>query len=55
LVHACSATGRWVGEAGTVDASQWDGVLATRSVLDTRATQTAWAVPAAFLAYLVDM
>ncbi len=46
-------TGRWAGEAATVEASQWDGILATRSVLDTT-TRATWAVPAAVLAYLVD-
>jgi len=49
-----SDTGRWVGEARTVNSSQWAGILATRSVLDTSATADAWAVPAAFLAYLLD-
>ena len=46
-------TGRWAGEAATVNASDWDGVLATRTILDTRPT-TAWAVPAAFLAFMID-
>ncbi len=46
--------GGWVGEAATVNASQWDGILATRTTLDTRAVDTAWAVPAAFIAYLID-
>ena len=45
--------GKWVGEAATVNASQWDGILATRSVLDTT-SNAAWAVPAAFLGYLLD-
>lgn len=47
---------RWRGEAATVNASGYAGVLATRSVLDTGATDAehSWAVPAAMLAYLVD-
>ena len=49
-----SDTGRWVGEAATVNASGWDGILATRSVLDTSSGSKAWAVPAAFLAYSID-
>ncbi|NEE02604.1 ATP-binding protein [Phytoactinopolyspora halotolerans] len=48
-------TGKWVGDARTVNASPWAGVLATRNVLDTSARDNAaWAVPAAMLAYLVD-
>ena len=47
-------TGRWTGEAATVDASRWDGILATRGVLDTKSRTGAWAVPASFLAYLID-
>lgn len=49
-----SDTGRWVGEAATVNASRWKGIIATRSVLDTSSSTTAWAVPAAFLAFLLD-
>ena len=45
--------GRWVRESATVNASQWDGILATRNVLDTRGPG-AWAVPAAFLALCID-
>jgi predicted AAA+ superfamily ATPase len=44
---------KWRGEAATVNASEWDGILATRSVLDTE-SNLAWAVPAAFLGYLLD-
>jgi predicted AAA+ superfamily ATPase len=44
---------RWARESATVEASEWDGILATRSVLDTT-TRPTWAVPAAILAYLVD-
>lgn len=46
--------GKWVGEAATVNASRWKGILATRAVLDTTAQDSAWAVPAAFIAYLLD-
>ncbi|MBA3741642.1 hypothetical protein [Sporichthya sp.] len=49
--------GRWAGEAVTVNASEHLGVLATRTVLDTSATTEtgAWAVPASFLAYCIDI
>ncbi|HTW98561.1 MAG TPA: hypothetical protein VMD59_07280 [Acidimicrobiales bacterium] len=46
--------GRWRGEAATVDASAFDGVLVTRNVLDCNEQQRAWAVPAGILAYLLD-
>lgn len=47
---------RWRSESATVNASRYAGVLATRSVLDTSATDPAraWAVPASFIAYSVD-
>jgi hypothetical protein len=45
--------GNWKGEAATVDASVWDGILLTRSVLDCPGSG-AWAVPAGVFAYLVD-
>jgi uncharacterized protein len=45
--------GTWRSEAATVNASQWDGILATRNVLDVSDDQ-AWAVPAGMLAYLLD-
>jgi len=45
--------GRWVRESATVNASEWDGILATRNVLDTQGPN-AWAVPAAFLAFCID-
>lgn len=45
--------GAWRGEAATVNASQWDGILATRNVLDVSGDH-AWAVPAGILAYLLD-
>lgn len=50
-------TGRWASEAVTVNASEHEGVLATRGVLDTSAatSQSAWAVPASFLAYSIDI
>jgi hypothetical protein len=44
----------WRGEAQTVEASKWKGILATRSVLDTTSDSGAWAVPAGILAYLID-
>jgi uncharacterized protein len=46
-------SGSWRGEAATVIASKYFGVLATRNVLDTD-DDKAWAVPAAMLAYLID-
>lgn len=45
--------GSWLGEAATVNASPWTGILATRNVLDVSNDQ-AWAVPAGILAYLLD-
>ena len=45
--------GGWRREAATVNASQWDGILATRNVLDI-GDDRAWAVPAGMLAYLLD-
>ncbi|MGH9089902.1 MAG: AAA family ATPase [Acidimicrobiales bacterium] len=45
--------GRWKGDAATVEASEWDGILLTRNVLDA-AGSGAWAVPAGLFAYLVD-
>jgi uncharacterized protein len=45
--------GNWHGDAATVNASQWHGILATRNVLDTT-TDRAWAVPTGILAYLLD-
>lgn len=45
--------GRWAREAATVNASEWNGILTTRNVLDTAGPE-AWAVPAAFLAYCLD-
>lgn len=47
-------TGRWRGEAATVEASQWVGVLTTRNVLDCTEPERAWAVPACVLAALID-
>jgi hypothetical protein len=47
-------TGRWRGEAATVVASDWTGVLTTRNVLDCADPADAWAVPAGILAALVD-
>lgn len=46
--------GKWAREAATVNASRWRGILASRSVLDTTSKDGAWAVPAAFLTYLLD-
>lgn len=45
--------GAWRREARTVDASPWDGILATRNVLDTSG-DGAWAVPAAMISYTLD-
>ncbi|MCL2091604.1 MAG: AAA family ATPase [Micrococcales bacterium] len=47
-------TGRWRSEAATVNTSPWHGILATRNVLDTSDDDSAWAVPTAFLAWLLD-
>jgi hypothetical protein len=47
---------RWRGEAATVNAGTFAGVLGTRTVLDTSAAgpEQSWAVPAALLAYVID-
>jgi predicted AAA+ superfamily ATPase len=47
-------TGRWRGEAATIEASNWSGVMTTRNVLDCSEIGKTWAVPAAVLAGLVD-
>jgi uncharacterized protein len=47
--------GRWRGEAATVNASKWDGILMTRNVLDTSDDDAAWAVPAGILAFHIDV
>ena len=46
--------GTWKGEAATLDASPWKGILATQSVLATTDPHRAWAVPSGLLAYLID-
>jgi uncharacterized protein len=45
--------GRWHAEAATVNASEWNGILCTRNVLDLDSDE-AWAIPAALLAYTLD-
>jgi uncharacterized protein len=45
--------GSWYAEAATVNASPWNGILATRNVLDLD-DDRAWAVPAGILAYALD-
>lgn len=47
--------GGWRGEALTVEASEWQGILATRNVLDVSSDAGAWAVPCGVFAYLVDV
>lgn len=47
-------TGRWRGDAATVEASDWSGVVTTRNVLDCSESGGTWAVPACILAALVD-
>jgi len=47
-------SGRWRGAAATLEASAWQGILATRNVLDVPDPSSAWAVPACMLAYLID-
>jgi predicted AAA+ superfamily ATPase len=47
-------SGRWRGEAATVNASGYKGLLITRNVLDTNDETGAWAVPAGIFNYLVD-
>jgi hypothetical protein len=45
--------GRWRGEAQTLAASRWRGVIATRTQIDV--TEDLAAVPAALLAFLLDV
>ena len=45
--------GTWIGEAATVNASEWHGLLCTRNVLDVGG-DAAWAVPAGVLAFAID-
>jgi hypothetical protein len=47
-------TGKWRGEAVTVGASEWAGVLTARNVLDCAEPERTWAVPACVLAALID-
>jgi predicted AAA+ superfamily ATPase len=47
--------GSWRSEAATVNASEWDGILVTKNVLDLANAGTAWAVPAGILAYYLDV
>lgn len=47
--------GSWRSEAATVNASEWDGILVTKNVLDVTDADTAWAVPAGILAYFLDV
>ncbi len=47
-------TGRWRGEAATIKASEYGGVLITRNVLDAPPDEDTWAIPAGILAYLID-
>jgi len=46
--------GNWAGEAATVNASHFSGILATRNVLQYPLDDSAWAIPAATLCYLID-
>lgn len=46
-------SGKWRGDALTVEASEWKGILTTRNVLDCSGPR-AWAVPACILAALID-
>jgi predicted AAA+ superfamily ATPase len=47
--------GAWNSEAATVNASEWDGILVTKSVLDVSDPDAAWAVPAGVLAFCLDV
>ena len=46
--------GRWKRAAQTLAASQWRGIVATRSELDLSGSNNAIAIPAAMLAWRVD-
>lgn len=45
--------GRWRSAAATVNASEWDGIMVTRNVLDL-SDDNVWAVPAGLFAYATD-
>jgi predicted AAA+ superfamily ATPase len=47
-------SGRWRSEAATLAATAWDGLFATRNVLDIEPKKPLWAVPTCILAYLID-
>ena len=47
--------GSWRSEAATVNASDWDGILVTKNILDLARADEAWAVPAGILAYFLDV
>jgi predicted AAA+ superfamily ATPase len=47
-------SGSWRREAQTVQASAWQGILATEDVLETDTSTGPWAVPAGILGYLLD-
>jgi predicted AAA+ superfamily ATPase len=44
---------QWNSEAATVNASNWHGLLVTRNVLGAK-VDSAWAVPAGIICYLMD-
>ena len=46
--------GGWKRDAQTLAASQWRGIVATRSELDLSGSNNAIAIPGAMLAWLVD-
>lgn len=47
-------SGSWRRQAQTVEASPWQGILATEDVLETEGRTAPWAVPSGILAYLLD-
>lgn len=44
----------WRSESRTLKSSEWKGIMATRSILDTADADGPWAVPAGILAWLID-
>ena len=47
--------GSWRSEDATVSAAEWAGVLVTKTILDMADADTAWAVPAGILAYILNV
>jgi predicted AAA+ superfamily ATPase len=47
-------SGKWAGEAQTMDAAGYKGIMSTRSIFDVKSNPI-WAIPASVLAILTDL